>query len=251
MLNSDEVNKVFRKAAEWASHSWPGVVEKDDLAQELWLWYLTRPSVRAKFEEMDYRGRLQVATKHAHRLTAELRNANARFSNQVRYSVDDIRDALSGRSRWPEIADDVAQGLAALTRRNAAYVEAIEQFVSDNRPSDNAYRMRLTRAIEALTDETNAVVRQLFDGGIPTRAVTEDEYRAGDGYRTLSDGPGTKRRAFPRDVNSSKNIFDSEFNGIPGIDMYRSWVEPDLYPQERPARIENWSEYDREDFGNG
>lgn len=43
-------------------------------------------------------------------------------------------------------------------------------------------------------------------------------------------------------------IFDGLLNGMPRIDMYRSWVMPELYPQERPARIDNWSDDDREAY---
>lgn len=39
------------------------------------------------------------------------------------------------------------------------------------------------------------------------------------------------------------NIFDSLFTGF---DMYRSWVIPEMYPNERRARIENWSKDDLE-----
>ncbi|WP_342760405.1 hypothetical protein [Nocardia arthritidis] len=77
--------------------------------------------------------------------------------------------------------------------------------------------------------------------------MTYEEYSEGKAFRTLNDGPGSKRRVFPEAVNNSQNIFDSEFNGIPGIDMYRSWVQPEMYPRERPARIETWHENDRED----
>lgn len=34
-------------------------------------------------------------------------------------------------------------------------------------------------------------------------------------------------------------------------DMYRSWVFPEGYPDERPARIDNWSAEDREMYCGG
>ncbi|MFE2997962.1 hypothetical protein ACFXG4_23450 [Nocardia sp. NPDC059246] len=237
-MNNEELDKVFKKASEWVTYSWPGVIESDDLAQELWLWYLTRPSVAERFQRATRRECLQLAASHGHQIAAGIRTDNARFSNQVQYSVGDIKDALAGRSRWPEILEDITRGMEALRERNDNYADAIEKIKRpDGETMTPAERKRRERAIEALTEETNAGIRQLFDGYTPEPG------------KTLGDGPGSKRRVFPNDV-SSKNIFDSEFNGIPGIDMYRSWVEPEMYPDEGPALVDNWSEYDREDCWN-
>jgi len=42
------------------------------------------------------------------------------------------------------------------------------------------------------------------------------------------------------------NIFDPVFNGLGGGEMYRAAVIPDLYPDQKPWRLENWSEDERE-----
>lgn len=44
------------------------------------------------------------------------------------------------------------------------------------------------------------------------------------------------------------HIFDGLLNGMPRIDMYRAWVIPELYPDERQPRLENWLESDREAY---
>lgn len=44
------------------------------------------------------------------------------------------------------------------------------------------------------------------------------------------------------------DIFDERFNGAGGIVMYRAWVHPDIYPEERQAVLKNWSEEDIEMF---
>jgi len=38
-----------------------------------------------------------------------------------------------------------------------------------------------------------------------------------------------------------QNIFDPQFSGMPHIDMYRSWVFPDLFPKEKQPLLRNWS----------
>lgn len=47
------------------------------------------------------------------------------------------------------------------------------------------------------------------------------------------------------------NLFDSTFNGMPGSEMYRAQVVPDLYPHEKPMLIQNWPEQDQEMFCGG
>lgn len=47
------------------------------------------------------------------------------------------------------------------------------------------------------------------------------------------------------------SIFDGAFNGTPRSEMYRAQVVPDLFPHERPMRIENWSSLDREMYCGG
>ncbi|AEV52116.1 hypothetical protein [Rhodococcus phage RGL3] len=42
------------------------------------------------------------------------------------------------------------------------------------------------------------------------------------------------------------SLFDPAFQGIPGGEMYRSWVDPTLHKGQRPARIENWPAEDLE-----
>lgn len=46
------------------------------------------------------------------------------------------------------------------------------------------------------------------------------------------------------------NIFDSGFNGARS-EMYRAQVHPDMFPDEKPMRIENWSQQDREMYVGG
>lgn len=39
-----------------------------------------------------------------------------------------------------------------------------------------------------------------------------------------------------------ESVFDGAFNGAARSEMYRAQVSPDLFPHERPMRIENWSD---------
>jgi hypothetical protein len=47
------------------------------------------------------------------------------------------------------------------------------------------------------------------------------------------------------------NIFDPEFSSIARSDLYRSFALPELFPEERPPRLANWSAEDREMWCGG
>jgi hypothetical protein len=44
------------------------------------------------------------------------------------------------------------------------------------------------------------------------------------------------------------DLFVGPISSTPCADMYRAWVIPDLYPNERQPRLENWSAEDKEAF---
>ena len=48
------------------------------------------------------------------------------------------------------------------------------------------------------------------------------------------------------DGGFATGVFDGSLNNMPGIDMYRAWVFPDLYPAERQPVLKNW---DKDDLG--
>lgn len=46
-----------------------------------------------------------------------------------------------------------------------------------------------------------------------------------------------------------QNIFDATFNGLP--ELYRAELTPDLYPHQKPMRLENWAQDDLEMYIGG
>lgn len=49
----------------------------------------------------------------------------------------------------------------------------------------------------------------------------------------------------PENGEFISGVFDSGLNGMPGIQMYRAWVHPDIYPNERQPVLSNWSAEDK------
>ncbi|QFG04532.1 hypothetical protein SEA_JEEVES_57 [Mycobacterium phage Jeeves] len=44
---------------------------------------------------------------------------------------------------------------------------------------------------------------------------------------------------------NNTNIMDSVFNGMPGSEMYRAEVFPELFPHQERMRLENWPAEER------
>lgn len=47
------------------------------------------------------------------------------------------------------------------------------------------------------------------------------------------------------DGGFATDLFSGALNSAARIDMYRSWLYPDLYPNERGAVLQNWSPEDK------
>ena len=47
------------------------------------------------------------------------------------------------------------------------------------------------------------------------------------------------------------NIMDGAYNGMPGSELYRGEVFPELFPHQKRMLINNWSAQDREMFCGG
>lgn len=47
------------------------------------------------------------------------------------------------------------------------------------------------------------------------------------------------------------NILDATFNGMPGSEMYRAQLFPELWPHQKEMLIENWCQDDLEMYVGG
>ncbi|WP_431941630.1 hypothetical protein [Nocardia grenadensis] len=238
-MDNEELNKIFRKAADSVSYTWPEVIEVDDLAQELWIWYLESPSVRRMLAGLPKHEGYNLIVRQGHNLASAARDRNARFSGRIRYIPADVVCMLESRGRIsPEMRDDLEDGMNALRDRTGTHTAALTaRFVNKAIPESKTEQKQLERAVNALTEEMNRAVRAKFERMTPIPGGT------------LGDGPGTRRTAFPNDFDQvPRNIFDDEFRGEE-MDQYRGWVQPEIFPEVRPALVENWDEYAQEDFG--
>src|SRR5262245_39788515 len=86
--------KDIQKVARRASNDWPGVIEEEDLVQEIYLHILEAPGTERDLAGMGDNARYQTLNKIAQRITSRERDNVDRFSGNFRYSVDEVRALL-------------------------------------------------------------------------------------------------------------------------------------------------------------
>jgi hypothetical protein len=190
----DMKNEVT-KAAKTVAFQWPGIVEADDLEQDITLHLLESPgSVEKLLRDFDDRQRLNAIIKIGHKIASEERTDYELFSGNFRYSVNEVKQILEDRvlhnespelgSNWSvadytssggEFADtvntklatetDLRRGMDRLRKVNSGYAEVIDRrYLKDEvfAKEDEASRTRLSRALTALTTQMNRSYKQQF-----------------------------------------------------------------------------------------
>lgn len=181
LTNSDALARAIKKAAGSAAFQWSDFIEKDDLEQELWIWYLESPSVRAQINRNSPKQTHGLLVRQAHRICAEARRKYGQSILDFEYSVDDARDALEGHETRDYVLDDLEYALRELRDKNKPQSELITEKFVDNLPMiTQARRDMLRRGVENIADLMNKSHREKASGFLEFPGCT------------LGDGPGTR-----------------------------------------------------------
>ena len=179
-----EIKEAIRRASGSVVYSWPDVVEKEDLEQELWVWLMESPSAQRKLTSIPRDERHKILVRQGHLIASKISDHNKVFAGDVVYSVEEVKEALLGRNLGHDIVDDLADAMEILRDKNNGHAAAIRSRYGDREfPKEPAARMVLSRAIVSLTTEMNRVLRNKFaehTDGPGTRQVlsnAEAEYR--------------------------------------------------------------------------
>ncbi|QGJ97098.1 DNA binding protein [Mycobacterium phage PetterN] len=202
MTTDNELEPVIRRAANSVAFQWPGIVEQEDVEQEIWARLLESESSLKKVKAMEKREQYRAIVGIGHQIASRERTDYDEYKGSYTYSVADVksllkRDVLTTRvDGFDAAVVDLMEGLEALARRDLElveagkrptnYVEAVVSRYADgvvprSKPEQNA----LSRGLEALTKAMNQSARVQFserDDGPGTRGQvsTEDHYEGND-----------------------------------------------------------------------
>jgi len=166
-MNSNDTQKVLARAAksalaEWHSGQWDlQDQELDNLTNDLWVWYLERPSVQTMLETSDGALAHKLIKKAAlQTLSGHQLEANT-FQNKNLFSSDAVKDALKGRSTNKYLKAILPIALAAVQHKDDStpgreYAEALrKRYVDGLIPKTKHEDNQLYAAHKSITDEVN------------------------------------------------------------------------------------------------
>lgn len=271
-------------AARRALHDWGRPMDDlDDLVQDVWTWYLARPSIKRFIGKAETEtGRRNALYRGAVQILSENQASDNVFRGDDLYSSDAIKTWLKGESTNKYVGKLITNALEGVSEPHQEAIRArYEGHAVPVRGS--AEEAKLKRAVKALTESVNAAAKAEKQGeatterpsqasgprrGVggysdPTAEVALGLMAGGDNVIELHDGTTTTYRKEFEDADNifatrydqptppwaGVDLFEGELNDR--TDMYRAQVFPELYPNEKPMLIGNWPQEDLEAYCGG
>lgn len=188
-MSTEAVMEYVQRAAEKVARDWPGVVDADEVEQEIWVKLLESATYVQQIIDMDPGRRTESLRLIGHQIASGYRNEYEVFTGNVFYGVEDVRsllksgiltdsqEDLTNGSETLTAALDVRDGMSILAERNPRHTEAIwsEYVTGDYDKTTSTARDMLSRALVHLTTRMNQANRTryaMYDNGPGTRRVT-------------------------------------------------------------------------------
>ncbi|MDA3643815.1 hypothetical protein LZ318_11750 [Saccharopolyspora indica] len=186
-----EFKEEVERAASYVARDWPGVIEADDIVQEIWIRLMESPKAQESLREAESALRFDVLKRWGKQVASQYSNSYELFSGNSYYGTDRVRSLLKSglltAARWDlgEMNEtlteflDLHEGFDHLKRTSdygqVIWDEYVEGDYSKEKPSE---RMKLSRAVTALTDAMNQTHKRRFAEhaeGPGTRKVVSNE----------------------------------------------------------------------------
>ncbi|RJQ79941.1 hypothetical protein D5S17_09210 [Pseudonocardiaceae bacterium YIM PH 21723] len=156
-LTEDHINALQQEvtsAARTVANDWPGLIDADDAAQEIWHQILT-DRIADDLIEMGPRLRMKALTTIGHRKASQYRTDYEHFSGQYMYGTSEVRDLLEEGALLDEACMDSAyiDLRFAFADLSLTHVRMLEHRYLRELPVTDT--KALTRAIDALTERMN------------------------------------------------------------------------------------------------
>lgn len=187
-MNTTQLDKEIAKVAKSVVNSWPGVMEAEDVQQELWVRILESPKYKDQMETSDPALRFEFLKRLGMQIVGREVSSYELFSGNVYYGTDHVRALLEAGlltiNRWElggmkeTLTDfmDLHSAFDHMKNVSPEYAQVIWSAFADgdyNKEKPSA-RMKLSRAITSLTDHMNQIHRRNyaeFEDGLGTREV--------------------------------------------------------------------------------
>lgn len=184
----EALKKAVKNAARFTADEWPGIVEADDVEQDIWLRLLESPGSAAKLVDMNDRDRKVSLNKIGRQLAVEERSSYELFASQIHYSTDEVREILEAGALVGEGFNsederiDFDYAIELLRENTPQYVEYLWDYHEGDVASENQVNAwkRASRAVRKLSDYMNTYTRDRRDNHVgpgSRTAISTDEAR--------------------------------------------------------------------------
>ena len=177
------MNKIFQKATRKALIGWEAELDTTELINELWGWYLERPYVQSKFDELSEAQLVQFSRRQAINLLSREAKDRDLFQARTMFSSEAVKNVLKGGRAGSYLATILPYAMSAMDKKNPGYAEALRSRYSDGKvPDSKSDQNKLTRAHKALTEHLNIIAITSGDGrGKPRLRKPVDPYNRSQG----------------------------------------------------------------------
>lgn len=197
--------KPVKRAARSVAYQWPGIIDADDVEQEIYLRLLVTAGSVEKILEMAKDAQYRAIVGIGHQIASRERNDYSYYSGNYKYALADVKKVLldkiltSDEFHWNEAVSDTAEAMRELKPEyRAAIVKRYIYWDTGETSVPGAAAMELSRATEALTDAMNANARRKYAeqdvqmrkviSNSQARAITENDYEGWEGSEYTHTG---------------------------------------------------------------
>jgi hypothetical protein len=179
-LTLNELGPAIKRASKSVAYQWPGVVEADDVEQQIYLRLLESPGSVDKILSMDELSRYRSVVGIGHQIASAERTEYDHFKGSYNYSVREVKDLLKQGILTDPPANfraelvDMLDALDELEARTPQYAGAIKLRYVQHVVPGVSKKDELSRGLTALADEMNKVSRRRYserDDGLGTRQL--------------------------------------------------------------------------------
>lgn len=177
----NELKSVICRAANSVARQWPGVIDAEDVEQEIYVHLIERPASIQKILEMDDRARYRAIVGVGHQIARQERTDLDYYRGAFNYGVDDVKDLLKREVLTKPVVQfdaavaDLMDALERMVTKTPQYVDAVVSRYADMEvPAQGAPAQRLSDALESLTRHMNQAAKNRYnvrDDGPGTRDV--------------------------------------------------------------------------------
>ncbi|ALA48157.1 sigma-K factor [Mycobacterium phage Phlei] len=177
------IRSTIKRAARSVAYQWPGVIDAEDVVQEIATRLWEHPESLLKIADMEPKAQYRAIVGMGHQIAKIERDRYDHFKCSYRYSVDEVKRVLNKGvlvkdvKGFDEAVFDLMEALEFLVVKTPQYADAIlARYADGEDPTSSAEKKMLSRALTSLANAMNASNRrrkaQRDDGPGSRKAIT-------------------------------------------------------------------------------